>query len=84
MVSALEKGVAVFPFKLDGYKDWEIKTNGNMIDKDGRSIVRRSLFQKVRELCFPRILKKENGHPLPLPMLIKFIIGKVLPQKQIR
>ena len=41
MVSALEKGVAVFPFKLDGYKDWEIKTNGNMIvvTKDGRSIV---------------------------------------------
>ena len=41
MVSALEKGVAVFPFKLDGYKDWEINTNGNMIvaTKDGRSIV---------------------------------------------
>ena len=31
MVSAFQKGVTVFPFKLGGYNDWEIKTNGKVI-----------------------------------------------------
>ena len=61
MVSASEQGAAVFPFKLDGYRDWEIKTNGNMIvaTKDGRSIVSAAKsFSKDKGTLLSPDLKK--------------------------